>query len=71
MYMLVSFFLGKEVNHAAHTLLYCVISEDLQGVGGVYISDCHVEETHPACDDQKLCKQIWERTEEILKEKGF
>jgi NAD(P)-dependent dehydrogenase (short-subunit alcohol dehydrogenase family) len=66
----------KSLDAGAATSVWAAISPQLEGQGGYYLEDCHVGVELPAdhllakyCNyalDQKLARQLWQKTEELL-----
>ena len=53
----------KSVPQGAATTCYVATSPDLQGVGGVYFSDCNPAESSPQSQDSELAAKLWTESE--------
>ena len=58
---------GKTIPQGAMTTLYCALSDEAQP--GKYHSDCRVAQPNPLVFDSTKTKELWNLSEEIIKEK--
>jgi len=55
--------LFKTTKNGAQTTLYAAIDPDLNGVTGLYFSDCKPKDVSAAAKDEKSAKRLWEESE--------
>ncbi|XP_027054319.1 uncharacterized protein LOC113681427, partial [Pocillopora damicornis] len=66
--MLVMFLFFKDCKQGAQTSIYCSVAEELEGVSGLYYSDCKVKEVNKLAKDPGLAKKLWDVSERITGE---
>lgn len=66
--MLVMFLFFKDCKQGAQTTIYCSVAEELEGVSGLYYSDCKVKEGNKLAKDPGLAKKLWDASERITGE---
>ncbi|KAL7735422.1 hypothetical protein ACLKA6_019539 [Drosophila palustris] len=59
----VQWVLFKTSKNGAQTTLYAALDPDLNGVTGLYFSDCKPKEVSEAAKDEKSAKLLWEESE--------
>ena len=50
----------KTPEQGAQTSIYCVVSEEMEGVSGKYMKDCHIVEESKGAQDDDAAKKLWE-----------
>ena len=65
---LVMFLFFKDCKQGAQTAIYCSVAEELEGISGLYYSDCRVKECNPVAKDPGLAKKLWDVTERVTGE---
>jgi len=50
---------------AATNVIYSALSDDLNGVGGEYISNCHVAMSSQESLDDDIAQQLWDLSEKL------
>ena len=66
--MLLMFMFFKDCKQGAQTSIYCSVAEELEGVSGLYYSDCKVKEVNKLAKDPGLAKKLWDVSERITGE---
>ena len=52
---------AKTPEQGAQTIIYCAVSEEMEGVTGQYLADCKITKmSHPQITDDKLAERLWE-----------
>ena len=60
-------FFFKTVEQGAQTTIYCAVSEEMEGVTGQYLADCHVKTvTNPQANDDEAADKLWEMSKEMV-----
>ncbi|XP_062133076.1 retinol dehydrogenase 14-like isoform X2 [Drosophila sulfurigaster albostrigata] len=59
----------KTAKNGAQTTLYAALDPDLNGVTGLYFSDCKPKEVSAAAKDANSAKRLWEESEKWTKAK--
>ncbi|KAH8396958.1 hypothetical protein KR215_006815 [Drosophila sulfurigaster] len=59
----------KTPKNGAQTTLYAALDPDLNGVTGLYFSDCKLKEVSAAAKDANSAKRLWEESEKWTKAK--
>ena len=67
--LLLRFLFFKDSQQGAQTSIYCSVAEELQGVSGLYYSECRVQECNKLAKDPGLAKKLWDASERITGEK--
>ena len=62
------FLFFKDCKEGAQTTIYCSVAEELEGVSGLYYSDCRVKECNPLAKDPGLAKKLWDVSERLTGE---
>jgi len=65
---LLMFLFFKDCKQGAQTTIYCSVAEELEGVSGLYYSDCQVKECNPLAKDPGLGKKLWDVSERLTGE---
>ena len=65
---LVMFLFFKDCKQGAQTTIYCSVAEELEGISGLYYSDCRVKECNPLAKDPGLAKKLWDVSERLTGE---
>ena len=56
----------KTPEQGAQTTIYCVVSEEMEGVTGQYLADCKIRKTsHPQATDDELAERLWEASAKL------
>jgi len=55
-------FIFRTKEDGADTVMYTALSPELEGVGGVYINSCEIEDPNPQAIDGLVQKSLWERS---------
>ncbi|KAJ7365270.1 Retinol dehydrogenase 13 [Desmophyllum pertusum] len=58
----------KDCKQGAQTTIYCSVAEELNGVSGLYYSDCRVDECNKLAKDPGLAKKLWDVSERFTGE---
>ena len=58
-YPLVWYFV-KTPLQGAQTTIHCAVSEEMEGVSGKYLRDCHIVEPSKGAQDDDAAKKLWE-----------
>ena len=66
--MLLMFLFFKDCKQGAQTSIYCSVAEELEGVSGLYYSDCRVKKGNKLAKDPGLAKKLWDVSERITGE---
>ncbi|XP_022777493.1 transmembrane protein 145-like [Stylophora pistillata] len=64
--MLVMFLFFKDCKQGAQTTIYCSVAEELEGVSGLYYSDCKVKEGNKLAKDPGLAKKLWDARDPLI-----
>ena len=56
----VRWYVFKTSEQGAQTTIYCAVSEDMEGVSGKYLRDCHIVDPSKASQDDDMAKKLWE-----------
>ena len=62
------FLFFKDCKEGAQTTIYCSVAEELEGISGLYYSDCRVKECNPLAKDPGLAKKLWDVSERLTGE---
>ena len=65
---LIAYLFLKDCKQGAQTSIYCSAAEELEGVSGLYFSDCKVREGNKLAKDPGLAKKLWDVSERITGE---
>lgn len=60
-------FIYKNAVEGAQTNIYCAVAEELDGVSGIYFSDCAPKKPSPEALDDGAAKKLWEVSARMLK----
>jgi len=63
---LIYFFIGKTVSEGAATQVYVATAPELEGIGGLYFSNCNVVKAEDFATDPILAERLWKLSEETL-----
>ena len=66
--MIITFLFMKDCKQGAQTTIFCSVAEELEGVSGLYYSDCKVREGNKLAKDPGLAKKLWDVSERITGE---
>ena len=66
--MIITFLFMKDCKQGAQTTIFCSVAEELEGVSGLYYSDCKVREGNKQAKDPGLGKKLWDVSERITGE---
>lgn len=50
----------KTAEQGAQTSIYCAVAEEMEGVSGKYLRDCHIVEESKGAQDDAAAKKLWE-----------
>jgi len=65
-------YLLKTPWEGAQTTICCAVDEALADQSGLYYADCQAKDPdHPQLKDPNLARQLWERSEELVKLKDI
>ena len=64
----IMFLFFKDCKQGAQTTIYCSVAEELEGISGLYYSDCRVKECNPLAKDPGLAKKLWDVSERLTGE---
>ena len=53
-------YMFKTAEQGAQTSIYCAVSEEMEGVSGKYLRDCHIVEESKGAQDDDVAKKLWE-----------
>ena len=53
-------YVGKSPVQGAQTTIHCAVSEEMEGVSGKYLRDCHIAEPSKGAQDDDAAKKLWE-----------
>ncbi|CAH0554938.1 unnamed protein product [Brassicogethes aeneus] len=56
----------KSNTEGAQTTIHCAVQKNLEALSGEHFHDCHPVERYRSVDEM-LCKDLWNKTEEIVK----
>ena len=56
----VRWYMFKTSEQGAQTTIYCAVSEEMEGVSGKYLRDCHIVEPSKPAQDDDMAKTLWE-----------
>jgi NAD(P)-dependent dehydrogenase (short-subunit alcohol dehydrogenase family) len=56
---------SKSAWQGAQTNIYCAVAEELEGVSGLYYSDCAEKKLKPHALDDAVAKKLWEVSEQL------
>ena len=62
------FLFFKDIKQGTQTTIYCSVAEELEGISGLYYSDCRVKECNPLAKDPGLAKKLWDVSERLTGE---
>jgi len=65
--IMVSQFFFKTPYEGAQTVVHACVSEDVDGKGGLYWTDCKVDKPSKLGQDADLAKRLWDRSAELVK----
>ena len=57
---LVGWYVYKTPEQGAQTSIHCAVSEEMEGVSGKYLRDCHIVEESKGAQDDDAAKKLWE-----------
>ena len=57
---LVGWYVYKTPEQGAQTSIHCAVSEEMEGVSGKYLRDCHIVEESKGAQDDAAAKKLWE-----------
>jgi len=57
---LVGWYVYKTPVQGAQTSIHCAVSEEMEGVSGKYLRDCHIVEPSKGAQDDAAAKKLWE-----------
>ena len=60
MVMSFAYLFSKNPTEGAQTNIYLAVSEEVEGVSGLYFADCKVKEPSSAAQDDEAAKKLWE-----------
>ena len=52
-------YIFKTSEQGAQTTIYCAVSEEMEGVSGKYLKDCHLVEESKGAQDDDAAKELW------------
>ena len=58
---------GKTVKEGAQTQIYLAVSEEVEGMTGLYFADCKEEEPSKYAQDDVTAKKLWEISAKLVK----
>ena len=50
----------------AQTTIHCAVSEEMEGVSGKYLKDCHIVEPSKGAQDDDAAKKLWEVSAKLV-----
>lgn len=53
-------YMFKTAEQGAQTTIHCAVAEEMEGVSGKYLRDCHVVEESKGAQDDAAAKKLWE-----------
>lgn len=53
-------YMFKTAEQGAQTSIYCAVAEEMEGVSGKYLRDCHIVEESKGAQDDAAAKKLWE-----------
>ena len=53
-------YFAKTPLQGAQTTIHCAVSEEMEGVSGKYLKDCHIAEPSKGAQDDDAAKKLWE-----------
>ena len=57
----------KTTKQGAQTTIYCAVSEEMEGVTGQYLKDCHIKAlVNPQAKDDETADKLWEMSKEMV-----
>lgn len=59
----------KTAKSGAQTTLFAALDPELEGVSGLYFSDCKPKKVAPAATDDKTAQFLWEQSEKWTRAK--
>jgi retinol dehydrogenase 12 len=71
-FWLLSYPFCKNVPQGAATTVYAAAHPDLARHGGAYLNNCAPAKTsRPEAEDMDLARQLWDKTQEMIRKAGF
>ena len=67
--LMLAFLFCKDFQQGAQTSIYCSVAEELEGVSGLFYSECKVQECNKLAKDPGLAKKLWDSSERMTGEK--
>lgn len=59
------FLFFKTCKQGAQTSIHCAVDESLEGVSGLYFSDCKPVEPNKLAKDEEVAARLWDVSEEL------
>lgn len=56
----VRWYMFKTAEQGAQTTIHCAVSEEMEGVSGKYLRDCHIVEPSKSAQDDEAATKLWE-----------
>jgi hypothetical protein len=64
---LYTYLFHKNIPQGAATTVYCAVSKDLNGLGGLYFSDCNIATPLEIANDKEVSKKLFDLSENLTK----
>jgi len=65
--IMISQFFFKTAPEGAQPVVHLCVSEEVEGVGGKYWTDCKVDKPSKLAGDDELAKNLWEKSAQLVK----
>jgi len=61
-----AWYFWKTREQGAQTTVHCTVSEEMEGVSGKYLRDCHIVEESKEAQDDDAAKRLWEMSMKLV-----